>query len=392
MAFVRYSDVYWFPDGTLAANYPARIFPHHSPVLAPIFTDATGAVPLPNPLNTDGAGFLTFFAEPGKYWVHIDSEAFLIDVGLSEEEADLTTGVASGGEMDIATPTSITINALVGYVVDNNDLLSITPSVIKVDQPTQVVALDAGSLARTTTTWLMDSAGNVIQQATSVTPTQRRTHLVLGITIFDTTTLTLGEAQTRPVILGQPVNQLIDLMEAVGPLSVAGNLISANGVNLSFNKTSGTLFIQASNHFAAGVLMDSPHFSPHVAQTPVTFRRITRNPIVVTPPATTVVDAANYDLGGVLTPVGGGTNTATIQRVWAFVTNNATLQVLVQYGQATYASLSSALANVGNEVFTPNPVTVRAALIGYICLIRTATNLSDAAQATFVRAGKFPTP
>lgn len=391
MALVQYRKLYWYPDQSLATNVPARVFPENSNVLAPIFSDIAGT-PLANPTSTDGAGWLEFWAEEGKYWVHIDSEAFIVDAGMSEEEADLSTGVASGGELDIATPTSITINALVGYVVDVNQLLSASPTLIKVDEPTQTVALDAGALTRASTTWLMDSAGNVIQQAGAVTPEQRRTHIALGVTIFDTVGGALIEAQTRPVILGQPANQLADLMDAIGPLSVSGNAISANGVNLSFNKTSGSLFIRASNHFAAGILTDNPHFSPSPAQAPVIMRRIDRNPIVVTPPAATVIDPTQYDLNGVLVPVGGGTNTSTVLRVWAFVTNDITTQILVQYGQQTYASLSAAVSGLTTEPYTPNPVTVRGALIGYIAVIRTATNLSDPTQAVFVQAKKFLSP
>lgn len=391
MSLQQYSDVYWFPDGALAANTTARVFPLQSNALAPIFSDSIGT-PLANPTATDGGGVLTFWAQEGQYWVHIDSQTFLVNVGMSEEEADLSTGVASGGEMDIATPTSVTINALVGYVVDNNALTSVAPTVVKVDQPTQVVALDAFSLTRASTTWLMDSAGNVLQQAGAVTPEQRRTHLALGVTIFDTVAMTLIEAQTRPVILGQPVNQTVDLMDAIGPLSTSGNAISPAGATLSFNKAPGTLFIRASNHFASGVLTDNPHFSPSPGYTPVTFRRILRTPIVVTPPPATTLDVANYDLGGVLTPVGGGANTATVQRVWAFITTDTTTQILVQYGQSTYTSLANAVASIGHGAFIPNPVTVRGALIGYICVIRTATNLSDPAQAVFIQSGRFPTP
>lgn len=391
MALVQYRKLYWYPDQSLATNVPARVFPENSNVYAPIYSDIAGT-PMANPTSTDGAGWLDFWAEEGKYWVHIDSEAFLVDAGMSEEEADLSTGVASGGEMDIASPTSVTINALVGYVVDNNQLLSASPTLIKVDEPTQTVALDAGALTRASTTWLMDSAGNVIQQAGAVTPEQRRTHIALGVTIFDTVGGALIEAQTRPVILGQPANQLADLMDAIGPLSVSGNAISANGVNLSFNKTSGSLFIRASNHFAAGILTDNPHFSPSPAQAPVIMRRIDRNPIAVTPPAATVINPTQYDLNGVLVPVGGGTNTSTVLRVWAFVTNDITTQILVQYGQQTYASLSAAVSGLTTEPYIPNPVTVRGALIGYIAVIRTATNLSDPTQAVFVQAKKFLSP
>lgn len=391
MALVQYRKLYWYPDQSLATNVPARVFPENSNVLAPIFSDTAGT-PLANPTSTDGAGWLEFWAEEGKYWVHIDSEAFIVDAGMSEEEADLSTGVASGGEMDAAGPQSVTINALVGYVVDNNQLLSSSPTLIKVDEPTQVVALDAGSLARTSTTWLMDSAGNVIQQANAVTAEQRRTHLALGVTIYDTVAAALVEAQTRPIILGQPANQIADIMEAIGPMSVSGNVVSPNGANLSINKTAGTLFIRASNHFNGGLLTDNPHFSVSPAMAPATIRRITRNPVVVTPPATLTLDPTQYDLNGVLTPIGGGPTTSSVQRVWAFVTNDATLQILVQYGQQTYSTLTQAVQSLGTEVFEPAPVTVRGALVGYIAVTRIATDLSDPTQAVLIKAGKFSIP
>lgn len=391
MALQQYSKLYWFPNGTLAVNEVARIFPENSNVLAPIFSDALGT-PLANPTSTDGAGVLTFFAEEGAYWVHIDTEAFRIDVGLTEEEADLTTGVASGGELNIAGPTSMEIVALVGYVVDNNALTSVSPTVVKVDEPTQIVPLDAGSLARSITFWLMDSAGNVIQQAARPTPTQRRTHITLGVSFFDTGLATLIEVQTRPVILSQPVNQFVDLVDAMGSLSLSGNLVSPNGVNLQINKAVGTVFSRASNHYASGVLTDDPHISTIPAQTPAQFRRITRGSTLPTPPIVTTLDPANFDSGGVVTPVGGGVNTSTIQRVWVFATNVATAQIAVQYGQQTYSSLGAAVAAIGTEPFVQAPATELGALVGYICVTRTATNLSDPTQAVFVKAGKFPTP
>lgn len=391
MALVQYSDLYWFSSGALAINTTARVFPHHSNVLAPIFSDIAGT-PLANPTQTDAFGNLTFWAEEGKYWVHMDAETFLIDVGLSEEEADLTTGVSSGGELDLATPTSITINAVVGYVVDNNALTSVAPSIVKVDEPTQVVALDAFSLARSITFWLMDSAGNVIQQGTRPTPTQRRTHLTLGLSFFDTGLGSLIEVQTRPVILTQPINQFVDLVDAIGSLSLSGNTVSPNGVNLSFDKDVGVVFSRASNHFASGVLTDNPHISTIPAQSPAQFRRIFRTTTLPTPPIVTTLDPTRYDNAGVLTLIGGGTNTSSIQRVWVFATNVATAQIAVQYGQQTYSSLSAAVAAIGLEPFVTAPAAELGALVGYICVTRTATNLTDPTQAVFVRAGKFPTP
>ena len=391
MALQQYSKIVWYPNGALAVNVPAVVFPENSNTPAPIFADGVGT-PLANPTATSGAGVLTFWAEEGMYWVHMDSESFLVDVGLSEEQADLSTGVASGGELDIASPTAVTINALVGYVADVNALTSIAPTITKVGRPTQTVALDAGSLARSITWWLMDLAGTVIQQATTPTPTQRRTHIVLGVSLYDTGLGALVEVQTLPVILGQPMNQLADLMDAIGPISLSGNLITPNGVNLAFNKSAGVLFSRASNHFSAGVLTDNPNESPSPAQAPATLRRIMRTSVIPTPPPVGTIDPTRYDNAGVLTLVGGGTNTSTIQRVWLFATNVGTAQIAVQYGQATYGSLSAAVAAIGTEPFVQAPVTAVGALIGYIVVTRTATNLSDPTQAVFVKAGKFPTP
>jgi hypothetical protein len=393
MALVHYSDFFWFPDGTLAVNLPAAVFPRNSNVFAPLYADINGTIPLPNPLNTSGAGVLDFYAEEGQYWVHIDSETFLVDAGLSEEQADLSSGLASGGDLSISSATSVEIQAMVGYVVDVTDQTSVAPTIVKVDQPTRVIALDAGSLARSITWWVVDSAGGVIQQAAPPSPEQRRTHIPIGVSLFDTGLMTLVETQTLPVILAQPVNQMADLMDAIGPLSLSGNLVTPNGVNLSFNKSAGTLFSRASNYIAPGpVLTNNPHVSASPGQTLAVFRRILRTSVIPTPPPVNTIDPANYDNGGVLTPVGGGTNSSTIQRVWLFATSITTAQIAVQYGQTVYPSLNTALAAIGAEVFTPAPVAANGALIGYIVVTRTATNLSDPAQASFVKAGKFPTP
>lgn len=87
MALAQYSDVYWFPTGTLATNIPARVFLHSANTLATLWADAAGTVPLTNPLNTSATGRLEFWVEEGRYWVHLDSEAFEIAVGAAVQPA-----------------------------------------------------------------------------------------------------------------------------------------------------------------------------------------------------------------------------------------------------------------------------------------------------------------
>ncbi len=73
--------------------------------------------------------------------------------------------------------------------------------------------------------------------------------------------------------------------------------------------------------------------------------------------------------------------------------DNTIDQISVQYGQTVYSSLVNALDAIGVGTFVPNPGLAQlAALIGYIVVTRTATNLADTTQARFVTAAKFDTP
>lgn len=393
MALARYSDTFWFPNGVLAASMAATVFPKGSSVPAVLWSDAAGTLPLPNPLSTNASGVLTFHATVGEYWVHIDTEVFLVDVGMSQEQADLSTGIASGGEINInaLNPRAIDILPFIGYIVNNNSLTPNAPTVIRVDFPGTTVELDAAAQTRASTWFLVDAIGNITQQAAAPTNAQRRSALLLGTVFFNVATQVILEAQSLPVILSQPSNQFVDLLEALGPFSISGNIISPNGANRSINKSAGRLFARASNHFASGVLTNDPHIFDSVAQTPAVFRRTLRTGSVTPSPVSTL-DPANFDLNGVLTPVGGGSNTTTIQRVFMFPSNSPSNQVVVQYGQNTYSSLANATAAIGSGTFVSSLSPSLATLIGYISVIRTATNLSDPTQASFTIAGKFAAP
>lgn len=98
MALAQYSELFWFPSGELATNVPARVFQHSTNTLATLYADAGGTTPLANPLNTSATGRLEFYVEEGRYWVHIDSEAFEIAVGAAQQGAtqgDIATAVGA---------------------------------------------------------------------------------------------------------------------------------------------------------------------------------------------------------------------------------------------------------------------------------------------------------
>ncbi|MFJ8538180.1 hypothetical protein [Streptomyces sp. NPDC093591] len=137
MALAQYSELFWFPSGELAASVPARVFVHNANTLATLYADAGGTTPLANPVSTSGTGRLEFWAEEGRYWVHIDSEAFEIAVGAAAQGAtqqDIATHAAASdphGDRAYAGATFatiVTVTALTGDVqaIDGfvNDLLT----------------------------------------------------------------------------------------------------------------------------------------------------------------------------------------------------------------------------------------------------------------------------
>lgn len=398
MAIAQYTDKFWYPDGTLATNIAVRIFPLNSNILAPLFADLAATVPLDNPLTTSGTGDISFFAEEAEYWLHIDTETFRIRVGPEPIDpaseiaaAVLSTGITAGGDLSVnaVSSSAIDIAPLTGYITDFTPD-PFAPTITRITYPGGTVEMDAGALARTATAWLMDAGQVITQQALPPSNAQRRTHIFLGVTAQVGGVIIVD--QSLPVIMQQPANQLTDLMTALGAFNISGNQITPNGVNRMIDHAAGTLFSQAFNHFVGSVQTDDPHVSISGAHSPVNFRYATRDVNVLFGPLTNLVDVANYDVGGVVTPVGGGANTSTIHRVFMFANNNPDDQIVLQYGQTTYSSLANAVNAIGAGTFIPNPLMRAAAFLGYICATRTATNLSDTAQAVFVAAGKFATP
>lgn len=304
----------------------------------------------------------------------------------------MSTGVAAGGDISVSvTPSSIDIAPFIGYFVDvlTNPF---APTVTRVNYAGATVAMDAAALLRSTTYWLMNSALAIVQQATPPTNAQNRTHIFLGVTFQAGGIISID--QSLPVILQQPANQLGDLMNALGAFSLTGNRITPNGANLSINQSAGTVFAQAFNHFVGPTQTNDPHVSNTVAQTPVSLRYATQSSVVFGALRTTL-DVPNYDVGGVITAIGGTSNRSTIHRVFVMPANAVADQVVVQYGQTVYTDLGTAVASIGagTTSYVVNPTLKRtAALVAYIACRRDATDASITTQCVFTTAGKFPTP
>lgn len=304
----------------------------------------------------------------------------------------LSTGLTSGGTLSInANPALVDIAATTGWVYSYNPYTTLgptNPQLTYVNYPGATGVALVGPPTQTATFWLLDSTGTLIQQATAPTRVQHRTHIFLGVT--SQIGGTINEARSMGDTQGQLGPQLHDLISSLGafPVGATSHVITPNGANLRVNTTGGPLFIES---FGVPNYLD-PHIINLAAQAPASFRHTTANSVL--PTLLTSLDVANYDPNGagVVTPVGGGSNQSSIFRVFASGGAVTANQMGIQYGQASYGSLALAVAAINVETFTPNPVFRGGAVVAWIAAIRTATNLSDPAQAKIVRAPKFANP
>lgn len=304
------------------------------------------------------------------------------------EPIGFDTGIVQGGEIsaNLSNPLSLDIGATVGYVADYTSTPG-TPILTRVSTNAQTVALE--NTTRSITWWMIAPNGTVIQQANRPTNTQRRQNLQLGATAQNGVQIFVD--QTLPVIVPHPTNQLYDLMYSLGSFNITGNRITPVGGNLQIAQTSGTVFAVGFNHFAGATLTNDPHVSTTTAQTPAQFRYVTQNSIAAGATVTSI-DVGNYDNGGTITAIPGGANASTIHRVYLFPTNNAADQLVVQYGQTVYSSLAAAISGVGNNPnFIRNPTIPDGILLGYVVATKSATDLSNAGQASVTMANRFAT-
>jgi hypothetical protein len=313
-----------------------------------------------------------------------------IDIDVQQAiAAGIGTGVIYGGEVNAsATPSSFDIGLTLAYIIDFITTPT-APTVQTLTIPAQTVALSAGSLARVTTWILADSAGNIIQQGTAPTNTQRRTHVQLGLVAQSGGTIFVD--QSIPVILNNPIGQLNDLMFALGAFNISGNDLAGVAATLQLQKTAGRIFSVGANYYAGSLRTNDPHVSDIVAQNPVSIRYATQA-VGSLEAASTVIKPNTYDLNGVATTIGGTGTRSSIQRVFIAPANQVSDQVIVQYGQQFYATFAEAVTAVGTDAFVLNPsIEVAQGVVywGSIVIQRNATDTTLNNQVRFFPAAKF---
>ncbi len=294
-----------------------------------------------------------------------------------QKKSFLSTGLIRNGLITInADPTKYNVAAGVGIVSDFTNP----------DNPT-VVVVNFSSVTGKIPTYLntsnityvaINAAGTIVESAAPFTTTERRSLILLGAVIHSNlTTINVANNISNPV--NAATNQLHDFMEAVGTLNTSGNKYSANGANLSLDKSAGTIFKLGVNFVNDWT---RPHEMSQPSGTALTFRYRTQDGTEGSD--VTVINPTVYDLNNVLTAIPN--NKYSIQTVAMFQTG----LTRILYDQSYYDSFAEAKVAIFTRSFNVEAnVAANGMARAYIIVKKEATSLVTSGDAEIVEAQKF---
>ena len=287
------------------------------------------------------------------------------------------TGITTG-----STNTTFNISPVRGWITYNTYQYATNPEVTNVFYSGGTNLTTPFLTSNTQTYILLTSAGTISYQTTFPTPQQRRENIYLGKLGHGTRT-TILNVFNEPDSDISPLSQLRDIFTPIKLIN-DGVLVSANGSNLNINTSAGILYGMGIG-FATNQL--NPNSITVNATTPTTFQYRTQTGGTGGPySSTTLIDPLFYDLNGARIAVGTPAKQATNQRI--FMLQNG--QFRIQYGQAKYSDLATAIAAVQTESFTTfQNFRDNAILIGVLSVESDTTALNNTAKARFTFASKF---
>lgn len=322
--------------------------------------------------------------------VNEDTNLSLTDIQRNILEGNvISTGTYEFLGLTVSGPTTFNIESMKGWIVNNTGTYSAThPTVNNVIFPgaTGVSALNITSSDNTYV--LIGPSANVITQNTFPTPQQRRENIYLG-KVIHSNRVSIQNINNTVDYDVSPVSMVRDIWT---PLKLIndGVSVSANGVNLSINISSGYLWGNGINWVNNQL---NPNQITFTSQTLTTFQYRTSIGATATGATagtflnrTTLLVDKWESSPGVLSNVGTPNAQSTNIRVYAFPTG----LIRLQFGQHVYSNLTSAAASVNSEDFDVYANNYNnGILIGVISVVRNASDLSNSSQALFTAVSKF---
>ena len=225
----------------------------------------------------------------------------------------------------------------------------------------------------------INNVGAVVQQSTPFTTLQSRTLIILGVVVH-VNGVNVDTVNNEQHISYNVMSSVYDAMESIGFFNVTGNVFSANGANLTINKSLGSLFKMGSNY---DIDVNNPHVRTNAATIGGIFQyRFSDGSSGIL--TETNIDPNNLDDGaGGLTAVAN--NQWSVQRIYIFTSNN----IKIQRGVSDYASSSAAINGIPTEPYVTEPSIAANGLFRGWLIVKEGATVLNGVDAIFLSAGKF---
>jgi hypothetical protein len=309
-------------------------------------------------------------------------------------EGNLYTGLLHGGLITTASSTVYRVSSGSGIIVDLNASLNNDP--YPVIQFLQWGNLSA-SIAPLTASYQqafvsIASTGNIYQQGTPYASGQYDTVINVGVVLFQNGS-TINGVKTQPSLAYGFEQQQNIFNRAFGPLKLSGYTLAASG------SSTGSLIVASGTAYSPGANYPIDPNNPSYATDNGTnvskifrYRQSGSTWVYDTNAGLGygAIDPTRYSNNGVLTAVpGGGSNREfSIQRVFYFP-NSVAKAIVVYYGNATYASLTDATANIAFEQFVEAPNTAANAIYLGAIIVRNNANFTVTDSYAIQAGGLF---
>ena len=315
------------------------------------------------------------------------------DLSIDRLTEILPTGILNGGELSKANSTQFTIQAGDGIINILNKTVGSDPhpEIKKIEWVTSTITvfnLDSNDTEQKNAWIYVNESGTISQQATPLTSAQKNSNILIGAAIHANGVVQF--TRTFPRTAYNNVSQINEFVDLFGPLKKSGHKISANGTNLSIDRSAGIAFALGRNYSTdpenPSTISDS---SKSVCSIHRYYYDGTSNHTKDTNAGAgyTVLDPGYYDDGdGTLAAV--QSNKWSVQRFYYFPTS--TNIVVAYYGKATYNDIATAESNYLLEDFQEADNTAEQAIyLGAVIVRGGATDLSNVGDAKFLTAGIF---
>jgi hypothetical protein len=316
-----------------------------------------------------------------------------VNLAINTNSADSTTrlgntqgsGVQEGGYITtVFGETTYAIASGSGYIVDNYTNPE-APVVTTVTWAAKT-GLTPGGLATLNTQFIgIDINGDHVEFDELPTEIEMRDIIYLGKLLINEITDTTIVGLTFPRMKYGFASQFDDLVGALRTINISGNDISANGANLSLDKTEGVTHRVGANYPSS---YKNPSTITNAEDLAFTFspnyRSVTPGKFINETDTTTLNPDKWDDGSGTLQDV--PTGSFTVQRVYFFTNGN----FFITYGQQLYGSFNKALVGVTDECpEVEEQFRVDASLRAIIVLGEGATSLLDTRKTKIAHADKF---